>query len=522
MTHFVTNRRTLLQGGILLSLGLLGTARPLLARPALDRDPFTLGVASGDPTADGFVLWTRLAPDPLAPHGGMPIPMAAMPVQWEVAADETFRTVVARGEGLARPELAHSVHVEVAGLQPRRRYWYRFRLGDGATSPVGTVKTAPAAGAPIDRVRFGVAGCQQYEQGFYTAYRSLAEQDELDFIFHYGDYIYEGTGGINAAKIYVRKHLGDTLYSLEDYRLRYAQYKTDPDLQAAHASAAFVTSFDDHEVEDNWGGEFSKKAGVPPEVFLLRRAAAMQAWYEHMPLRAAQFPRLEGMLAYRRFDYGRLLRMHVLDTRSFRSNRYCAKPGGPNCGTMDDPRSTMLGAAQERWLADGLNGRPQWHLLAQQKLVMPLDTRAAGASEPQYSADNWDGYASTRQRLIDAIEQRRLTNVVIASGDAHVNLIGSLPRRPEAADSAAIATEFLAASISSGGDGHMNPRPELAANNPFFALFNAKRGYHLHEVTPQAWRNDVRIVDQIEKPGGAVSTLARFAVDPRRPGPQRA
>jgi alkaline phosphatase D len=241
-----------------------------------------------------------------------------------------------------------------------------------------------------------------------------------------------------------------------------------------------------------------------------------------MPLRAAQFPRIQGITAYRRLDYGRLLRVHALDTRSFRSMPMCEGRRTESCSATQAPDRTMLGFEQERWLADGLGSGAYWNLLAQQKLFMPLDGRAPGAAQPSHSMDNWDGFAGTRQRLLDTIARRKLTNVVIASGDAHVNMIGSVPRHAERPDSPAIATEFLATSISSGGDGHFNPRPELTANNPFLALFNAKRGYHLHDITPEAWHTDVRIVDQIQKPGGTVSTFARFVVDPRKPGPQKA
>jgi alkaline phosphatase D len=521
MSDFATDRRALLQGGMLLSLGLLGS-RPLFAQANLAHNPFTLGVASGDPWPDGFVLWTRLAPQPLEPHGGMPVPMAAMQVQWDVSEDDAFRSIVRTGETLALPELAHAVHVELSGLRPGRRYWYRFRLGDAHVSATGTAMTALAAGGMAERVRFAVAGCQQFEHGYFSAWRAIAEEPELDFVFHYGDYIYEGVGGRNAAGIYVRQHVGDVLYSLDDYRRRYAQYKTDPDLQAAHAAAAFVVSFDDHEVENDWDGVTGRKASVPPHVFLLRRAAAMQAWYEHMPLRAAQFPHLSGITAYRRLDYGRLLRAHVLDTRSYRTPQLCAGKKLLACERADSPNRAFLGQAQERWLAEGLDGGAQWHLLAQQKLFMPFDARAAGASEAVHTTDGWDGYVMARQRVIDSIADRGLTNVVVASGDSHVNLIGSVPRRGDVPDAPAIATEFLAASISSGGDGHFNPRPELLANNPCLRLFNAKRGYHLHEVTPQRWDTAVRIVDQIQKPGGTVTDFARFAVDPRQPGPQTA
>jgi alkaline phosphatase D len=239
-----------------------GAAATSLAAPALLRAqsggftafPFSLGVAAGDPAPDGFVIWTRLAPDPLEPHGGMA--MAPVPVTWEVASDEAMRTIVAHGEEKARPELAHSVHVEVAGLQPDRPYWYRFRAA-GEKSVTGRARTLPALGASPRSLRFGVAGCQNYEDGFFTAYRYLADED-LAFVYHYGDYIYEGwPSGVHTSHsgeitMPVRRHVGQRCQDLADYRRRYAQYKSDPDLQRAHAFQTWFATFDDHEVRVNW------------------------------------------------------------------------------------------------------------------------------------------------------------------------------------------------------------------------------------------------------------------------------
>jgi alkaline phosphatase D len=241
--------------------------RNLLANPRFGADPFTLGVASGDPASDGFVLWTRLAPRPLEPLGGMePRPVA---VRWEVAGDARFQTLVAQGEALAHPELAHSVHVEVAGLAPDRPYWYRFRVGR-EESAVGRTRTLPAPGARVERLRFVAAGCQHYEQGLFTAWRHIA-QEPVDFVFHYGDYIYEsadhGAGPFKAnGRTYdeVRRHVGGEIYTLDDYRRRYALYKSDPDLQAAHAAVPFWMSFDDHEVDNNWASDFDQD-GTPPK-----------------------------------------------------------------------------------------------------------------------------------------------------------------------------------------------------------------------------------------------------------------
>ncbi|MGH8518645.1 MAG: alkaline phosphatase D family protein, partial [Panacagrimonas sp.] len=273
--------------------------------------PFSLGVASGDPLPDSVVLWTRLAPDPLE-GGGMP--MAPMEVGWELARDRLFRTIEQRGSVVARPELGHSVHVDVKGLGPGRDYWYRFRAG-GEISQVGRTKTAPAAGAAVDQLRFAVCGCSHYETGYFTAFRRIAEEG-VDFVFHTGDYIYEyrEDGGQNDRRI--RQHHRNELYTIVDYRNRYAQYKSDDDLRAAHRSAPFIVTWDDHEVENDYAGDTDEN-GTPAEMFALRRAAAYQAYYEHMPLRTSAFPSGSHMRLFRRLQFGSLIDLSVLDTRQW-------------------------------------------------------------------------------------------------------------------------------------------------------------------------------------------------------------
>src|SRR5882672_10075754 len=300
-------------------LGAAAVAPPILtrrafAKPIFDAYPFSLGVASGDPLPDGVVLWTRLAPKPLE-GGGMP--MTNIDVDWEIACDARFTSIARKGTAIARPELGHSVHVEVSGLEPGREYWYRFHAGD-EVSRTGRTKTAPPAGSAVDRVRFAVCGCSHYEMGYFTAFRRLADE-QFDFVFHTGDYIYEGRadGGRSDR---VRQHNGPEPYTLVDYRNRYALYKSDRDLMAAHASAPFLMSWDDHEVDNNYAGDIDEN-NTPPEIFVLRRAAAYQAYYEMMPLRAASLPSGSHMRIYRRIQFGSLIDLSVLDTRQWRSDQ---------------------------------------------------------------------------------------------------------------------------------------------------------------------------------------------------------
>ena len=299
------------------------------SRPKFSGYPFRLGVASGDPLPDGVVLWTRLAPKPLADdgHGGMPD--RNVPVRWEVAADEGFRKVVRRGTEVARPELAHSVHVEVEGLAPARWYYYRFKAGD-EISPVGRTRTAPAPGAKVSELSFAFASCQQFEHGYFTAYRRMAEED-LDLVVHLGDYIYEyGPNEYVAPGGNVRQHVGEEIQSLADYRQRHAQYKGAPNLRRAHAAFPWIVTWDDHDAENNYADEISENDD-PPEVFLRRRANAYQAYYEHMPLRRSSVPRGPDMRLYRRLTYGDLAEFNVLDTRQYRSDQPCGDDFPDDC-----------------------------------------------------------------------------------------------------------------------------------------------------------------------------------------------
>ncbi|KPL68461.1 hypothetical protein SZ64_10270 [Erythrobacter sp. SG61-1L] len=516
----VFNRRNFLvsASGLMLLSG-LGTHTRLWAAPSFDAYPFSLGVASGDPWPDGFVIWTRLAPHPLQPDGGMP-PLAVA-VRWEVAEDEAFLTIVRNGEEIAHPELAHSVHVEVGGLQPARHYWYRFHIAGAEASPVGRVRTAPAAGSSPERLRLGLAGCQAYPQGWYDAWRHLSEEPDLDAIFHYGDYIYEYgpessfTIRDREGRKVNRRHADNEIYSLTDYRRRYAQYKSDPDLQAAHHATAFIMSFDDHEVDNNWVSTFDQD-GSPEQAVMARRIVAMQAWYEHMPVRLAQAPRIGGLTMFRRLDFGRLVRMHVLDTRSYRSQQLCEKPGARACRKQDDPTSTVLGDAQEAWLGAGLRNDAVWNLIAQQVRMMPIIRRDTDGIRMTDPPDSWSGYPAARARLVQAIRDNGLTNVVVASGDSHVHNVGYLPLRPGELDGPAAATEFLGTSISSGGDGAADSetRRFILQDNPHFALYNQQRGYQLFDITAREWRTDLKVLDKVQQPGGTLTKLASFCVLP--------
>lgn len=512
------DRRGFIQAGGSVAL-LAGLSHaPLWAKP-LGANPFTLGVAAGDPWSDGFVIWTRLAPRPLDEHGGMP--MLQVPVLWEISEDEGFTRVVQRGKVIAIPELAHSVHVEVTGLRPHRHYWYRFATAGTDTSTIGRARTAPAANALVKQLRIGVGGCQHYEMGYFDAWGHLASEPDIDLIFHYGDYIYEYAATPLGPRQHggntVRQHIGDEIYSIDDYRRRYAQYKCDAHLQAAHASCAFVASFDDHEVDNNWAGAFDQD-GTDPAIFALRRSVALQAWYEHMPVRKAQFPTLGSITAFRRLDFGQLIRMHVLDTRSNRADQPCDDGKSRPCPRERLNAPTMLGPTQEAWLDEGLGSGAIWNLLAQQVIAMPFDFRDAAAPDARFATDIWDGYGPARQRLKQSIRRHNLTNVIIATGDHHKHLVGQLPESDEALDGKSVAVEFLTGSISSDGNGKgPGPLQHYRKNNPHVALHVDQRGYQIFDISDRFWTTEVKVMDQVEQPGGQIRTLAKFVVAPNSP-----
>jgi alkaline phosphatase D len=500
-------------------LGLAAVAQPLLstrafAQPLFRTFPFPLGVASGEPWPDGVVLWTRLAPEPLA-GGGMP--MANVDVAWEVAKDRAFASIATRGTAVARPELGHSVRVEVSGLEPGREYFYRFRVGR-EVSQIGRTKTAPAPGATVDRLRFAVCGCSHYETGYFTAFGRLADE-ELDFVFHTGDYIYEGRddGGKTAAV--VRQHQGDEIYTLVDYRNRYAQYKMDPDLRAAHASAPFVVTWDDHEVDNDYAGD-RDETGTPPEVFLLRRAAAYQAYFESMPLRASVIPSGPNMRLYRRLTFGDLLDLSVLDTRQFRSKQGCGVTSATGCAAALDPARSILGSAQEQWLFEQLGTvKATWTVLGQQVPTFARDNRAA-APNNRYSMDKWDGYVASRERLYARLKETKAPNPIVLSGDVHLHYGADLKIDFANPKSETVGVEFTNTSVSSGADGAdvSATWERIRGDNPHIKYHSARRGYISCTATPAAMRADFKILDRVTVPGAASRTGGTLVVEAGRPG----
>jgi alkaline phosphatase D len=468
------------------------------------REPFTLGVASGDPWPTSVVLWTRLAPEPLERDGLGGMPRRQVVVHWQVAEEPSFRRVIRGGFAVADPAWAHSVHVEADGLAPGREYFYRFRA-DGHVSPVGRTRTAPGAGSMGPDARFAVASCANYEEGWFTAYRRLAEE-EPDLVLHLGDYLYEGPEVSSPGQRHVRGHEGGETRTLADYRRRHAQYKTDPDLQHAHAVAPWAVVFDDHEVDANWAAFHSQ---TPQPRFARRRAAAFRAYYEHMPLRRSSLPDGPHLPIFRRLTWGDLATVHLLDTRQYRYDQVCGDTRVIGCTARQAANRTILGARQERWLDQGLaSSTARWDLLAQQVFVAPKDSYPGPIEE--FAMDAWDGYPAARRRLFGSFVDGRVRNPVVLTGDVHRHYANDL-----VLDDRVVAAELVTTSVSSGGDG--TERTALTdvqlAENPHLRWADSRRGYVMVRLGPSALRADFRTLPFVSRPGARVSTAASFGLE---------
>ncbi|MDO9314296.1 MAG: alkaline phosphatase D family protein [Burkholderiaceae bacterium] len=526
-TMIASRRRFLRRSGIAIAAGsaapawLLGGCAPTwqlrTARSTSHDVPrFDLGIASGHPGATRVVLWTRLT------GGDLP---ERVEVNWELAHDEAFQRIAARGVETAEAAWAHSVHAEPSGLEPGRWYWYRFQaLGD--RSAVGRTRTAPSADARsggATPLRFAIASCQRYDAGHYAAWRDVAEQ-KLDLVLFLGDYIYESGSRPDS----LRRHEGGAARTLDEYRARYATYKRDPLLQAAHASAPWLTVWDDHEVENDYAGLQGPHFDAD---FAARRASAYQAYWEHLPFPKSVRPTLgmpgADMRITGRLDWGTLARIHLLDDRQYRAPQACPRPGqgGSNtvarrdCPDLLDPGRSLLGLDQERWLADGWDLRRPWNLVAQQTLMARHSwTDPASETQGTYWTDGWDGYVASRNRLLGGVAERQVPGVVVLGGDVHSHVVADLKADFDRPEAATVATEFCGTSITS----HGMPQDRIDAARPFNPHIQLsrsnQRGCMLFTLDAKRLEVSLRVVDEVSDPASAVRTRAEFVVQAGRPG----
>ncbi len=492
-----------------------GTAWAAAPAPVFLNDPFQLGVASGDPVADGFIIWTRLAPDPFDPEA---LPLKPIEVIWEVAADEYMKKIVARGVTVARSHMGHSVHVDVKGLEPARPYFYRFRCG-AAVSRTGRALTMPTPRARIERLKFAFASCSHLEQGYFTGYRDMVAQDPA-FMIHLGDYIYESSWGTT-----VRHHPGPDPQTLDQYRAHHAAYKLDPDLQAAHAACPWFFTWDDHEVANDYSKERSELM-PDPQAFYERKVAAYRAYYEHMPLRPYSRFANNEMRIYQRAWYGDLMELNIPDLRQYRDAIPCMTPerqGGrvvdvAACPEVMAPTRTMLGREQELWLRNGF-GRSgcTWNVIASALMFTDFDQILG----PQIGAftDSWGGYQAARRQILDLIKARGISNVVGLAGDIHSFFVSSVMDNPKDSASPVLMSEFTCTSITSES---FNAAlfQSLLPENPHIAYCDdTMRGYVMCEINHDTWRSELRVVDNVRIRNGTVRPLKSYVVENGRAGP---
>ncbi len=518
------SRRAFLRHCVVAASGLWVPLASAVARPVWSKgDPFVLGVAAGSPSTDGFVLWTRLAPDPSSKDpdtvGG--VPAGSYVVQYEIATDPQLRDIVRRGETLADAQFAYSIHLEIAGLSPGRPYWYRFACGD-AQSRIGRAMTLPADDA-VAQLRLGVVSCANYEHGYFAAYRHLADESP-DFAIFLGDYIYET---VEKSRKRVRIHSdGVEATTLPLYRNRYAQYRLDPDLQRLHAEVPCLVTWDDHEVQNDYADQWSQTF-EDPVLFLKRRAAAYQAYYEHMPLRPSRsLPNGPSMRVYDRFQFGGLVEISILDGRQYRSREACDRPphgGGhvetaASCPEQRDPSRSLLGAEQESWLFAGLaQSRARWNLLAQDVLMAQLHQRNRDG-EIQFWTDDWNGYPAARQRLLTHLHETRVSNPVVLSGDIHSFWSNDLKLDFDDAAAPVVASEFVTTSVSA------HPPPydvfvKFLPDNPHVHYFESRqRGYATVQIEPERITTRFASVGDATSARAGVTTLQSFVVENGRPG----
>jgi alkaline phosphatase D len=519
--RFAVNRRSFLVTGAAVGAvaawPAVASASASSRSAALPSDPFTLGVASGDPDHEGFVLWTRLALAPVAEDGLGGMPDRTYPVHWELATDERFQRVVRRGTATAKPSSAHSVHVELDGLAPGRHYWYRFRI-EGYVSPVGRTRTAPEPNSYGPALAMAFVSCSQFEHGYFTAYRRLAEE-EPDLILHLGDYQYEyKKGGYVIPGGNIRDHDGPETETLANYRQRHGQYKADADLQAAHAAAPWAVVWDDHEVDNNWADEVPERPEVPQPNFLARRAAAFQAYYENMPLRRTSVPKGIDMQLYRRIRWGKLANFHMLDTRQYRDDQGCGD-GYRDCPAAIDPNRSITGPEQERWLIDGFRrSRARWDILGQQVFFAQRDNNAGPAKIT--SQDGWDGYVASRQRITKGWVDARVRNPIVLTGDVHAHWASELKLDYDDPTSKTVGAELVASSITTGGNGtDSDPaRHPFLAINPHLKFYNNQRGYVLTRLDRDEMKADFKVLAQVATPGAEAYTKATYVIEDGVPG----
>lgn len=483
----------------------------LPAGVVFDPAPFTLGVASGYPTTASVTLWTRLAPEPLAPDGGLQAPVD---VRWVVAGDPGSAAaalagapsggVVASGSTVAVAESGHSVHVDVGGLAAGQTYFYGF-AALGASSVIGRTRTAPAA--PTPHLRFAVASCQNFSEGFFAALGHIADED-VDFVLHAGDYTYEG-GGAN-----VRAHIGPAPVTPEEFRVRHALYKGDPNLRRAHALHPWIMTWDDHEVRNNYAG-----VNRPANADVLR-AGAYKAYYEHLPIRLTEEgpPNGSSFRIYQQVVFGDLLDVALTDTRQYRDVQPCQGEELPCFSTHAyAPGRTLLGAQQKAWLKDLMTtSTAAWRVIATsvpftqweigglpEAFNDALNATGTPVNDKVYfNEDTWDSYNFERRELLQFLVDEGVRDVVSLTGESHRYFWSNIHLDVDDPASPVVLPEFGGTAISSNnGDPENDYRPAVYATSTHIRYNDSDCwGYMVCDVTPERWRTTARMLQHSQDP----------------------
>jgi alkaline phosphatase D len=474
----------------------------------VDGYPFSLGVASGDPTANSVVLWTRLAPAPLRDDQLLD----RVSVDWVIAKDPALNEILQTGQVTALPRNAHCVHVEPVNLDPDTVYYYRFEA-QGKLSPVGRTKTLPSPGVDLSKFTIALTSCMEYSQGYFSAYRDILDR-QPDLVIHNGDYIYEAPSGT------VRPYpVSSEARTLTEYRSLYAQYRQDAALREAHAQFPWIVMWDDHEIVNDSGPNHflpsSRNVPMSDDEYQLRRRAAAKAFLEHMPLRAALAGKEgEAPVFYERSVVGDLLELNYLDVRSYRDKPVCIENqsmGFADCPDAHDPARSMLGDTQEHWLYKNFGTAGcKWNCLAQTTVMAPFD-RAAGP-EVNYETDGWDNYAANRDRIMQHIGQHDIRNCVALGGNIHAYYAGIVSSG---------LTEIVTTSItaSGGGSKRYNDVNGRRDENPSLQFFdNRYHGYTLLEFGCEKIQATLRTVADIEVENSPITTLATMSVEDGKVG----
>ncbi len=470
---------------------------------------FQHGVASGDPLVDRVIIWTRVMPD-----GGADDQQSVL-VHWELSLSEGFSDSAARGSLTTTAASDYTVKVDVTGLRPGQRYFYRFHCR-GQISPTGRTKTA-VTGSP-DAARFAVASCANFPYGFFNVYRHIAAQNELDAVIHLGDYLYE-YGARPIANDIARAHQPThEILSLADYRLRHAQYKGDPDLQAAHAAHPWIVVWDDHESANNASRDAAKNHQPEEGDWQQRKAVASQAYREWMPIR--DLP-TSSFQVYRSFQFGDLLDLLMLDTRLHGRSKQLALDASTNARTAPDHQ--LLGADQQAWLQRQLQRSKargaRWRMLGQQVMLGHL----LGKNKQALNMDQWDGYPSSRRALFETLQANKITNNIVLTGDMHSAWALDVTEDPfakqynPATGSGVLGTEFVTPSVTSVGRHSAEEAPAaeraLLAANPHIKFVNFRhRGYLAVTLTPSDVKADFWLADDVTQQQTDIHLGARYVV----------